>query len=504
MGSSYRQVAKGIWTAFVGFLCGPWFLLVLGAFVLLYFDVKLFYVVPQDVCGEFTGTRLDDCRKNLPEEKFKYGSLNAEADRGIPYPIFAALPRAFPQCLPKDEGEGYQSLGFAMEEGRKLPVGFSSQQLGIERVTLNCAVCHTATYRLRPEDRPVIVPTGPSHTVRMQEFIRFLGCAASSDNFSYDKLWDEISRNSPMAWDDWAIYRVLIPTVRARIKQGVSRFGWMEDRPEWGPGRDDSTNLLKFLALGGDPKTDASTGNADFPAIWNLSAREGQSLNWAGETTDPMAQIVDFALGLGASPGPHFRQQMGEIRAYLESKSPPRYPLAASSDDQQVMAGRTIFQIQCADCHESGGSKFGKVVPVEDVGTDRSRFDSWTREYALKSNALAESMGVSRGGMIKDKGYVAGPLSGLWLRAPYLHNGSVANLRELLAPPDQRLKKFYRGCDLYDQGNVGFVSDGKEPSCPDPFLFDTAKPGNSNVGHDYGTGLPDEKKEQLLEYLKTL
>jgi len=106
----------------------------------------------------------------------------------------------------------------------------------------------------------------------------------------------------------------------------------------------------------------------------------------------------------------------------------------------------------------------------------------------------------------KTNGYANSPLDGIWLRAPYLHNGSVPNLRELLEPVSARSKLFYRGNDVYDPQNVGFVSTVAEEGGHKFFVFDTAKKGNGNAGHegpDYGTSLPPEEKRALLEYLKT-
>jgi hypothetical protein len=101
----------------------------------------------------------------------------------------------------------------------------------------------------------------------------------------------------------------------------------------------------------------------------------------------------------------------------------------------------------------------------------------------------------------KTNGYVNTLLDGLWLRAPYLHNGSVPTLRDLLNKPDQRPKKFYRGNDVYNWSDGGFKADapGREF-----FEYDTAKPGNNNGGHLYGTDLSDDEKNALIEYLKTL
>jgi hypothetical protein len=97
------------------------------------------------------------------------------------------------------------------------------------------------------------------------------------------------------------------------------------------------------------------------------------------------------------------------------------------------------------------------------------------------------------------------PLDGLWARAPYLHNGSVPTLGDLLIKPAERPKKFFRGDDEYDPVKVGFRSD--RPRCDDGrklFEFRTDLPGNNNSGHDYGTDLSADAKKALLEYLKML
>jgi hypothetical protein len=106
----------------------------------------------------------------------------------------------------------------------------------------------------------------------------------------------------------------------------------------------------------------------------------------------------------------------------------------------------------------------------------------------------------------KTNGYASMPLDGIWLRAPYLHNGSVPNLRELLEPSSARTKLFYRGNDVFDPQNVGFVSNIAEQSGQQFFRFDTTQRGNGNQGHEgpaYGTELAADDKRALLEYLKT-
>ncbi len=95
-------------------------------------------------------------------------------------------------------------------------------------------------------------------------------------------------------------------------------------------------------------------------------------------------------------------------------------------------------------------------------------------------------------------GYKARPLNGVWATAPYLHNGSVPNLAELLKPAAQRVKTFHVGNQEYDPVKVGFKDDPSQP------VFDTTGDGNSNAGHEYGTDLSDEDRRSLLEYLKSL
>ena len=102
----------------------------------------------------------------------------------------------------------------------------------------------------------------------------------------------------------------------------------------------------------------------------------------------------------------------------------------------------------------------------------------------------------------KTGGYANQPLDGIWARAPYLHNGSVPTLRDLLEPPERRPAVFYRGYDVFDQQNVGFVATIPEAKGRSFFRYDTSVPGNGNGGHVYGTTLPDADKQAIVEYLK--
>jgi len=104
----------------------------------------------------------------------------------------------------------------------------------------------------------------------------------------------------------------------------------------------------------------------------------------------------------------------------------------------------------------------------------------------------------------KTNGYANLLLTGIWLRAPYLHNGSVPTLWHLLQEPPKRPVEFCRGNDLYDWKNVGFEWDPAPNDCQGFFKYDTRLLGNGNGGHSYGTELSDPEKWALVEYMKTL
>jgi mono/diheme cytochrome c family protein len=102
------------------------------------------------------------------------------------------------------------------------------------------------------------------------------------------------------------------------------------------------------------------------------------------------------------------------------------------------------------------------------------------------------------------RAYESRVLHGIWATAPYLHNGSVPNLWELLLPPDQRKPFFMVGSKVFDRVNVGYVTDSSPFKDGKLVVGSQAEPGNSNAGHDFGKDLNDDDRWALIEYLKQL
>lgn len=97
------------------------------------------------------------------------------------------------------------------------------------------------------------------------------------------------------------------------------------------------------------------------------------------------------------------------------------------------------------------------------------------------------------------RSYKARPLNGTWASSPYLHNGSVPTIYDLLLPVEQRPQQFAVGRWEYDPIKVGYISNGELPG-----VLDTSLAGNHNVGHSYGTALSEVDRWALVEYIKTL
>lgn len=337
--------------------------------------------------------------------------------------------------------------------------------------------------------------------------------AAADPRFTSGRILAEIGRNYELSPLDRLVYRVaIIPGTRRALLRLREENAWMNGRPEWGRGRIDPFNPVKFTTLG--QPVDETIGNSDMVPLWNFSGHKGYSYHWDGLNTDLREVVMSSAIGDGANMvwvdrdyarwDSTDRREMSSLRRvmnYISGLQPPRFPFPI---DQSLAAqGGEIFGAECARCHTPGGGRFGQVVPVTEVGTDRHRLDMWTKGSAVAYNAYGDGRDWDFSSFRTTEGYVAVSLDGLWLRGPYLHNGSVPSLADLLEPPGSRPTQFWRGYDVLDAVRVGFISQGSEASRVGT-LYDTSRPGNSNAGHTYGTTLPAASRRALIEYLKTL
>ncbi|MHC0067056.1 di-heme-cytochrome C peroxidase [Nostoc sp. UIC 10890] len=258
--------------------------------------------------------------------------------------------------------------------------------------------------------------------------------------------------------------------------------------------------------------------------------------------------------------------------ALLRRLAPPQWPegVLGKIDREKAAKGAQLFAQNCAGCHSSWphrwsepkkqGKRFieNAIVSVDVIGTDPGQFSSpqFESNPTVKTGRMSEYLpapdtgaaiapppvvfqAIQRG--IFDKavaklklsdeelvsahgyrasypeppdpipaiGYKANPPEGMWASPPFLHNGSVPNLYELLLPDNERSKTFFIGRE-FDPVKVGVDTSGKSGK----FLFDTSLVGNSNAGHSFenrptgkgviGRLLTEDERWALVEYMKSI
>ncbi|HEV2123612.1 MAG TPA: cytochrome c [Chloroflexota bacterium] len=457
-----------------------------------------------------TALILSSVRRNVPEtyhyadDHFKYGSIGAEAGSGIPYWIWLVLPQLFPEYLPDRPGEGYARLGFVYESGTHVrPIGTSLREDLLPLVGLNCAVCHVGTIQDTPTAPVRHVLGMPAHQFNFEGYLQFLFACARDTRFTADTLLPAIQQVNPQfSWFDRLIYRlVVIPQTRAALLEQATKFSWKDKQPPWGPGRVDTFGPYK-ARFGYDMSADNTVGTVDLPSLWNQGMRRRMWLHWDGNNNAVEERNISAAIGSGATADSLDFPALNRVADWVWDLQPPSFP-HERIDFSRVGAGSRIFRATCAECHAVTGPRVGQVVHINEVGTDPERLRAFTPALADQMNTLGTGRPWKFRHFRKTDGYANQPLDGIWLRAPYLHNGSVPTLRDLLKPPEQRPAVFYRGYSVYDYANVGFVTTGPQAERVG-FRFDTQLRGNSNQGHTYGTDLRPDEVDDLIEYLKTL
>ena len=431
---------------------------------------------------------------------FKYGSVGTEARVGVPYWIWRVLPIVFADKLPNRPGQGYERIGFISEGGAR-PIGTSERKTRIDLIGLNCATCHAGTVRAAPGAPRQIVAGMPANQMDLQGYARFLTACANDPRFTASTLLEAIKKENPnFGFFEGLIYRLFaVRQTRDGILERAKENSWFDVRPPQGPGRVDTFNPYKVVLKIPIDK-DQTVGTVDLPSLWNQRIRQGLWLHWDGNNNSVEERNKSAAIGAGATPDSLDLPAMKRIEDWILDLEPPAYP-AGRINAALAQTGAPIYQRECARCHEPGAPQVGQVTPLGEIGTDRERLDSFSAELAKGMNTIGEGHPWKFSHFRKTDGYANMPLDGLWLRAPYLHNGSVPNLRALLNPAE-RPAEFYRAYDVYDWDNVGFVSRGPEAE-KEGVRYNIRDRGNSNAGHLYGASLDAASKTALLEYLKT-
>jgi len=245
----------------------------------------------------------------------------------------------------------------------------------------------------------------------------------------------------------------------------------------------------------------------DVPPLWNVKKKNGLYYNGGGR--GDFTKLLFQASVLGIPDSTAARQAIRgfkDVLAWLRSLEPPKYP--GEIDQALAAEGKLVFEENCSKCHGTYGENWtypNKVVALDIIKTDPM--------YAYYAHASGISEWYNNSWFAKSEprsyfdmtqGYIAPPLDGIWATAPYLHNGSVPTLEDLLNSP-QRPTYWQRSGESsdYDHEKVGWVYEAKD-NASGKWTFDTTLPAYSNVGHYFGDKLKDKERKAVIEYLKTL
>ncbi len=248
----------------------------------------------------------------------------------------------------------------------------------------------------------------------------------------------------------------------------------------------------------------------DVPPWWALKKKNAMFYAGNGRGDFPRYLMASSLLTMkDSSKANEVNERFPDVLAYILSLQPPPYP--ESIDAVLAEEGKAVFTANCAKCHGTygaGGSYPNLLVSLGTVGTDPLLSDAYQSSTysAFKEwfNTGWFGRDPNRAQLVSEGGYVAQPLDGIWASAPYLHNGSVPTLQDLLNST-QRPAYWKR---TFDDSDYDFVKVGWNYATPssktDKQTYDTTLPGYKNQGHLFGDPLTTEQRSAVIEYLKTL
>lgn len=321
-------------------------------------------------------------------------------------------------------------------------------------------------------------------------------------------------------------------------------------------------NAIAVEALNMPENIHSPNAPTSFPVLWD--APHLDLVQWNGSAPNkepgPLFQNAITALAVYGTidiskdhltyPSSIRINHLAAIQNAFYQLTAPTWPqdLAGELDKTKLAAGQSLYTQHCLECHTLVDASDRKrklsaaLIPVTDVGTDPLMASNFSqhqvktgalegersmilagKKFAAEASALDLVTHAALGALLnqpwqtaktiareyhannsaelpKVDSYKARPLSGVWASAPYLHNGSVPSIYDLLLPAPQRPATFYVGNIELDVNKVGHIAS----EAPNSSLFDTRLPGNSNAGHEYGTSLSDDERWALVEYIKSL
>jgi hypothetical protein len=407
---------------------------------------------------------------------------------GIPYSAYR-----------RSVGETDPDLLLPKRTGRNAELPYSvtafNAESGVELVTSNCLSCHAA-----PLNGEIVIGLG-------NEFLDF----TNDPVVAVEGAGAYVNGDAEAAeWRKWADRVATVAPYMMTDTIGVNP----------------ANNLTLALLAHRDPESLAWSEEpllqpppekplpVSVPPWWNMRKKQAMFYNAEGRgdhvgfmmlASTTCTDSVEEAAGIDA--------WMTDVRAYLASLEPPKYPYPI--DRPLAERGRGLFEDDCKRCHGTYGQAGrypNKVIALEDIETDPALAEGGYRDADRFIQWFNRSFYGKRSRAAPALGYIAPPLDGVWATAPYLHNGSVPTIAVLL--DSKRRPAYWRFAadrPAFDPENLGWeytrLSHGKDGAMSwdeRHRIYDTTLPGYGNRGHTFGDDFTEDERVAVLEYLKTL
>ena len=246
----------------------------------------------------------------------------------------------------------------------------------------------------------------------------------------------------------------------------------------------------------------------DVPAWWMLKKKNAMFYNGFGRGDFGKFLMLSNMLTVkDSTEAREVSTHFGDVLAYIKTIEPPKYPNPINRE--LAIDGAAVFINNCSGCHGNYGSEEtypNLLIPGSIIQTDSLLYKSnyQNPQFIDWFNKSWYATSDHPANLEPSSGYVAPPLDGVWITAPYLHNGSVPTLEALL---NSKTRPVYWERNFkkpeYDYENVGWKYVTKD-SADSKKVYNTTLPGYGNYGHTFGDKLSEQDRKAVIEYLKTL
>ncbi|MCX6315806.1 MAG: c-type cytochrome [Bacteroidetes bacterium] len=247
---------------------------------------------------------------------------------------------------------------------------------------------------------------------------------------------------------------------------------------------------------------------SDVPAWWLLKKKNGMFYNGFGRGDFGRFLMASNLLTVtDTSEAAEVDRHFNDVLAYINSLKAPSYP--GTTNAKWVTQGKKLFENHCSGCHGTYGEKESYpnlLIPESIIQTDSLLYSSnySDPQFVQWFNKSWFTTGDHPAKLVPYRGYIAPPLDGIWVTAPYFHNGSVPDLECVLNSkirPTYWQRSFSKPSYKFDIPGWNFE---KKESPGGSDVYNTTLKGFRNDGHYFGDELSQPERMAIIEYLKTL